>query len=100
MAARCYWFLWKLAWSWALLAFAAEADGAGAQGFMAIEPPPFSAAAWSCRAALAFEQSCALGADAAGEGDVAVGAACWARAATLVRAARRLTEMRREAFTM
>jgi hypothetical protein len=31
---------------------------------------------------------------------VAVGAACWARAATLVRAARRLTEMRREAFTM
>ena len=44
--ASAHWFLLKVAWLWGLLAFATEAEVAGAQGIAAMEPPPFSLA-WS-----------------------------------------------------
>lgn len=73
MAARsAHWLLLKAAWSWGMLASAAQAD---TQGFAAIDPLPLSAA-WSWRATLAFGQSCAFGDATEGEGAAAAAPCC------------------------
>jgi hypothetical protein len=97
VAFSAYWFLLKVAWLCGLFAFAADAEAAGGQGIAAIEPPPFSLP-WSWRAALAFWQSDVLWDVAEGAVAVAGVACCWANAAMLILAAKRLTKMRRKAF--